>query len=78
MEQTATSTTETRYLGVDLHKHYLVIGGVNARQEVVLVPRRVELDNWPAWAVSISERRTCWGWKPRVTPGCSTTRPSNW
>jgi hypothetical protein len=21
-----------RYLGVDLHRHYLVIGGVNARQ----------------------------------------------
>jgi transposase len=50
MSQTTISTTETRYLGVDLHKHYLVIGGVNARQEVVLVPRRIELDDWPAWA----------------------------
>jgi transposase len=37
-------------LGVDLHKHYLVIGGVNARQEVVLMPRRIELDDWLAWA----------------------------
>jgi transposase len=50
MSQTIISTTETRYLGVDLHKHYLVIGGVNARQEVVLPPRRVELDDWSAWA----------------------------
>lgn len=50
MSQTATSTTETRYLGVDLHKHYLVIGGVKARQEVVLLPRRIELEAWPAWA----------------------------
>jgi hypothetical protein len=33
-----------------LHKHYLVIGGVNARQEVVLAPRRVNLDEWPTWA----------------------------
>ena len=39
-----------RYLGIDLHKHYLVIGGVNAKQEVVLPPRRVELGDWPKWA----------------------------
>lgn len=44
------SSEETRYLGIDLHKHYLVIGGVNLRQEVVLPPRRVELDAWLAWA----------------------------
>ena len=29
----------TRFLAVDLHKHYVVVGGVNARQEVVLKPR---------------------------------------
>lgn len=39
-----------RYLAVDLHKYYLVMGGVNAHQEMVLPPRRVELRNWPAWA----------------------------
>ena len=39
-----------RHLAVDLHKHYLVIGGVNARQEVILSPRRVDLDDWPTWA----------------------------
>jgi transposase len=50
MKTEVASITETRYLGVDLHKHYLVIGGVNARQEVVLPPRRIELDDWPAWA----------------------------
>lgn len=50
MKTEADSSTETRYLGVDLHKHYLVIGGVNARQELVLTPRRVELDDWPTWA----------------------------
>lgn len=50
MSQPLSSTTETRYLRVDLHKHYLVIGGVNARQEVVLPPRRIELDAWPTWA----------------------------
>src|SRR6185503_1027651 len=42
--------TYERYLGVDLHKDYVMIGGVNARQELVLPPRRVELEAWPAWA----------------------------
>ncbi len=37
-------------MAVDLHKHYLVIGGVNAHQAVVLPPRRVDLDRWPQWA----------------------------
>lgn len=41
---------DPRFLGVDLHKHYLVIGGVNARQDVVLQPRRLELEDWPTWA----------------------------
>ena len=39
-----------RYVGIDRHKHDLVIGGVNAKQEVVLPPRRIELDDWPKWA----------------------------
>jgi hypothetical protein len=50
MKAEATSTGEMRYLGVDLHKHYVVIGGVNAQQTVVLPPRRVELDDWSVWA----------------------------
>lgn len=39
-----------RYLAVDLHKHYVVIGGLNAQQEMVLAPRRIDLSDWPAWA----------------------------
>jgi hypothetical protein len=34
------SSPWTRSLAVDLHKHYLVIGGVNAQPDVVLKPRR--------------------------------------
>ncbi len=49
MSQKETPNFE-RYLGVDLHKDYVVIGGVNGRQEIVLPPRRVELDDWPRWA----------------------------
>jgi hypothetical protein len=53
-----------RHLAVDLHKHYLVIGGVNARQEVVLSPRRIALDEWPTWAKGdpfCAKHRTWWG-----------------
>jgi transposase len=39
-----------RYLAVDLHKHYVVIGGLNVHLEVILPPRRVELSEWSAWA----------------------------
>ncbi|HLE29232.1 MAG TPA: transposase [Anaerolineales bacterium] len=49
---TSISLPIERYLGIDLHKHYLVIGGVNAKQEVVLPPRRVELGDWPKWATT--------------------------
>jgi transposase len=48
--KTTDPPTYARYLGVDLHKDYVMIGGVNARQELVLPPRRVELDAWPKWA----------------------------
>ena len=47
---TESSLPIERYLGIDLHKHYLVIGGVNAKQAIVLPPRRLDLDDWPKWA----------------------------
>ena len=47
---TESSLPIERYLGIDLHKHYLVIGGVNAKQVIVLPPRRLDLDDWPKWA----------------------------
>jgi len=47
---TSNSASLERYLGIDLHKHYLGIGGVNAQPKVVLPPRRIELGDWPKWA----------------------------
>ncbi len=41
---------DTRYLGIDLHKDYLVIGGVTAEQDVVLQPRRFTFEAWAAWS----------------------------
>lgn len=43
-------STIDRFLALDLHKHYLVVGGVNFRQDIVLNPRRISLEKFPAWA----------------------------
>lgn len=42
----------TRYLAIDLHKRYLMIGGLDAQQRVVMPPRKVDLHRWPAWAAT--------------------------
>ncbi|MFQ5962308.1 MAG: IS110 family transposase [Candidatus Methylomirabilales bacterium] len=43
-------STFQRFLALDLHRRYLVVGGVDPRQQVVLKPRRISLQKWPAWA----------------------------
>ena len=50
MNSQPSSTPIERYLAVDLHKYYVVVGGVNVHQQVVLPPRRMDLSAWPAWA----------------------------
>jgi transposase len=71
------SPTGERYLAVDLPKYYLLVGGVNARQEIVLPPRRLELKEWPAWAKEhlqktdalVSEATTnAWDFYDQVVP----------
>lgn len=44
------STIAQRFIGLDIHKHYFVAAGVNARQETVLAPQRVDNANLEAWA----------------------------
>jgi len=41
-----------RCIAIDLHKHYLVIAGVNREQEVVLAPRRMDFTQWKRWQVA--------------------------
>jgi len=38
-----------RYIGLDVHKHYLIALGVNVDLEVALPARRVELSNLESW-----------------------------
>jgi transposase len=40
----------SRFIAIDIHKHYLMIGGIDAQQQTVLQPRKVELHRWLAWA----------------------------
>lgn len=50
MKQGSEATQVERYIGLDLHKHYMVVGGVNLRQQVILPPKRVDIVDLPAWA----------------------------
>ena len=39
-----------RYLALDIHKHYVVVGGVNVQQQVILPPRRFDFGEWEVWS----------------------------
>jgi hypothetical protein len=39
-----------RYLAIDIHKRYVMIGGQNRQQEWTLRPRRVAMPRFRAWA----------------------------
>lgn len=39
-----------RYIALDIHKEYVLAGGMNARQEWMLPPRRIELSQFKDWA----------------------------
>jgi hypothetical protein len=38
------------YVALDVHKQYVVVGAVNAHQQVALAPRRVDLDDFFFWS----------------------------
>jgi len=39
-----------RYVGLDVHKHYVMVGAVDQSQQTVLLPRKVSLANLESWA----------------------------
>ena len=39
-----------RYLALDIHREYILVGGQNEDQEWVLMPRRVSIPKFPEWA----------------------------
>jgi transposase len=53
------SSTFERYIGIDAHKHYVVVGGLNAQLEIVLPDRRIEIERYPQWAKENLTARDC-------------------
>jgi transposase len=45
-----TSGQKKRYIGLDVHKQYITIGGMDEQQEMVLRPRNVEMERFKTWA----------------------------
>ena len=39
-----------RYIAIDAHKHYVVVGGLNAQMEIVLPLRRIDVSHFSEWA----------------------------
>jgi transposase len=39
----------TRYVGLDVHRHYVVVAAVDSGQHVVLEPQRIGLERLPRW-----------------------------
>lgn len=44
------SSAYVRYLAIDAHKRYGVVGGLNRQLEIVLPTRRMEVERYPQWA----------------------------
>ena len=50
MKGTQNTIGSQRYLALDIHKEYVLAGGMNARQAWILQPRRVEMGKFREWA----------------------------
>ena len=44
------SSQTERYVGLDVHKHYVMVGAVDGNQQLVLPPRKVSLVEFKGWA----------------------------
>lgn len=50
MNREAKARGEKRYIGLDVHKRYVTVGGMNAELDVVLRPRDVMMERFRSWA----------------------------
>ena len=48
-----------RYLAIDAHKHYVVVGGLNAQLEIILPARRMDIERYPQWAKENLSPKDC-------------------
>jgi transposase len=49
VESSPSVTCERRYISLDIHRQYAVVGGVNAQMKVVMKPKRVENEQLEVW-----------------------------
>jgi transposase len=49
MNRASSASEEKRFIGLDVHKHYVTVGGMNIQQELVLRPRDVEMARFRTW-----------------------------
>lgn len=77
-----TVSTYERYLALDIHKHYVVVGGVDAQQKVILPPRRLDLGEWAVWlpkhlhptdAIVLEATTNAWTFYDQIVPHAGRT-----
>lgn len=51
MNRTEKTRGTQRYIALDIHKEYVLVGGMNARQEWVIQPRRIEIGRFREWGM---------------------------
>lgn len=44
------SSSARRFVALDIHKHYLVVAALDAHQQIVLQPKRVEVAEFATWS----------------------------
>jgi transposase len=66
-----------RFIGLDVHKAYVVVAAVDAQQSVLLQPRRIAIDDVPDWleghlgpgdAVVLEACSMAWTFHDRLEP----------
>ncbi|MCP4205439.1 MAG: IS110 family transposase [Shimia sp.] len=71
------AAVEPRFVGMDLHRHDVVVGAVDAQQAIVLPPQRVPLRRFSAWAqrhlaatdqVAVEATTNTWALHDLLTP----------
>jgi hypothetical protein len=78
--------SKTRYVGLDVHKHYVMVGAVDRNQQVVLPPRKVTLLELEGWAQKylqpsdevVPSTGSGQAWKRPPTPGMCTISSNRW
>jgi hypothetical protein len=50
MNSPGNSSQIERHIALDIHKEYVMAGGMNAAQEWVMRPRRIEMHQFRTWA----------------------------